>query len=123
MELFIDTTDKDNMILKIEDNGFKIKKSIKVNRNQAEKLLPELNKLLLKHKLKLSDVSKIVVENNKGSFTSLRIGIATANALAYALQIPVEDINGKSISKKHIKLVRPEYEKEVMITIPKKSAS
>jgi hypothetical protein len=44
---------------------------------------------LKKAKLKLKNLQGIEVENQGGSFTSLRIGVATANALGFALGIPV----------------------------------
>lgn len=89
---------------------------IKAPRSQGEKLLPALDRLLSQHKLKLREIKKIIVANRGGSFTSLRIGVVTANALAYALNIPVlaADVTGQSQSAplkkfgRHV-LVEPIY--------------
>lgn len=61
----------------------------KAARRQGERLLPALDKLLKNKNLNIKDIKKIMVANRGGSFTSLRIGVITANALAYALNIPV----------------------------------
>jgi tRNA A37 threonylcarbamoyladenosine modification protein TsaB len=94
--------------------------SVKAERKQAEKLLPVIEKLLLKAKAGRSEIKKIIVENRGGSFTASRIGIATANALGYALKIPVYgagEAEGKGIKKIREKsagydIVLPEYSGE-----------
>jgi len=90
------------------------------NRDQAENLLPMIKDMLDKQKVKLSDLKKIIVSNGQGSFTTLRIGIATANALGYALGIPVEDDKGKSKKVKGISVVIPKYYAKPDITVSKK---
>ncbi|HPW05950.1 MAG TPA: hypothetical protein PLA05_03260, partial [bacterium] len=56
---------------------------------------------------------EIRVQNEGGSFTSLRIGVLTANALAYALGIPVTPLNGgKSFKFVGGQAVRPKYQSE-----------
>lgn len=94
MILYIDTTLKDKIflaLLKEENKVFQIisLKEFGAYRQQAEKLLPNIEKLLQGEKLKPPDLKKIVVNNYGGSFTSLRIGVINANALAFALKIPV----------------------------------
>jgi len=42
------------------------------------------------NKVKLTDLKEIKVKNTGESFTALRIGVITANALAYGLGIPVK---------------------------------
>lgn len=66
-----------------------VRQKIKAPRQQAEKLLPAIDRMLRTKKIKLNAIKKIVVVNRGGSFTSLRIGVLTANALGYALKIPV----------------------------------
>lgn len=51
--------------------------------------------ILLKSKSHtLKALEKIVVHAGPGGFTSLRIGVTTANALAYALGVPIVGVTG-----------------------------
>lgn len=119
MDLYIDTTANDEIILiLIDDTGKEIKKIIKAHRAQAEKLLLGIDNLLKIKKLALSDIRKIIVNNQGGSFTALRIGIITANALGYALNLLVEANNQGCISgvKQQFCVVAPQYDREPEIT-------
>lgn len=90
MILYIDTAESGYINLELRTkSGAVFGKKIKAARRQGEKLIPSLEKLLSEQKLKLRDIKKILVVNEGGSFTSLRIGVITANALAYALGVPV----------------------------------
>ena len=125
MTLYINTVSSDEIILALyEKEKLIIEKKIKAPRQQSEKLLPAIEKLLKAKKTKLSDLKKISVENYGGSFTSLRIGVITANALAYALKIPVEassKINKKNKQFGNYSIVEPVYDREPNIGISKKS--
>jgi tRNA threonylcarbamoyladenosine biosynthesis protein TsaB len=90
MILYINTTENSfiEVALKNGDEVLILEK-IAVDRTQAEKLLPAVESILKKKKLKLKNIKGIEVENRGGSFTSLRIGVATANALGFALGVPV----------------------------------
>lgn len=123
MTLYINTTNRDEIIISLK-NGDKIlaTKSINAPRTQAEKLLPAIDRLLKSKKIKLSDLEKIIVANYGGSFTSLRIGVITANALAYALKIPVISENKIKKNKEFsdYSIVEPIYDREPNIGISKK---
>ena len=87
---------------------------------QSEKLLPGIDKLLKKNKVKLSDLTGIEVENRGGSFTSLRIGVVTANALGFALKIPVTPKGSKlKAQSSKLSVVKPAYDREPNITLKK----
>ncbi len=55
----------------------------------SEKLLLKIDQFLTGNGVKFKDLKAIVTNRGPGSFTGLRVGIATANALGYALKIPV----------------------------------
>ncbi len=61
----------------------------KIGMQKAQVVLPLMQKLLKKHSLKLTDIQAIQVNSGPGSFTGVRVGVAIANALSFALKIPV----------------------------------
>ena len=57
--------------------------------NHSVTLMPMIKRLLADSDIKISDLTHIACSSGPGSFTGLRIGAATAKALAYALDIPI----------------------------------
>jgi len=124
MTLYINTADQAKIILALKDKGrILAAKEFLAPRRQAEKLLPEIEKLLTAAKIKWSALKKIEVANSGGTFTALRIGVVTANALGYALGIPVASAGatGAAASRKskHFSLVRPVYDREPNLGQPR----
>ncbi|HTW96268.1 MAG TPA: tRNA (adenosine(37)-N6)-threonylcarbamoyltransferase complex dimerization subunit type 1 TsaB [Candidatus Methylomirabilis sp.] len=113
MILAIDTTD--NIFIKIllkKDSGILAQEKIRAERAQGEKLLPAIESLLQKNKFKLKDIEEVEVDNSGGSFTSLRIGVATANALGFALGVPVRGLAGQAKKVAGIDIIEPVYDRE-----------
>lgn len=101
--LFIDTSS--NLEIKV---GLRIEKREdfihqKIGAKKAQVVLPLVEKLLKKNNLKPSDINEIEVNTGPGSFTGIRVGISIANALAYALNIP---LNRKKVGQFEL----PHYE-------------
>ncbi|MFH1744894.1 MAG: hypothetical protein ABH881_01855 [bacterium] len=120
MILKIDTTHGHDVEIKILDNKKNIiQKKFHAEYAQAEKLLPAIIEMFKKEKIRLEDVKKIKVENRGGGFTALRIGVITANALGYSLNIPVEPVLGQAKKVGKISIIEPKYDKEPNITTPK----
>ena len=123
MELIINTSENQNILIELSANKQTLaKKEFEAAFTQAEKLLPEIDLLLRSIDKTPQDLKKIKVANNGGSFTALRIGIVTANTLAYSLGIPVSSLDGKSLRIDNIEMVKPEYSSEPNITIGKKKS-
>lgn len=122
MILHINTTENNEIMLELIKNEKIIdRKKILAPKKQAELLLPGIEKMLSKNGFSLNDLKKVKVDNSGGSFTSLRIGVVTANALAYALNIDIEAQDKKDFKKaKKIKLIPPKYSQEPQIIIKKK---
>lgn len=59
----------------------------------AEQLLPKLEELLAENGAVTADLATIVAGTGPGSFTGLRIGLATAKVLAYSLEIPIVGVS------------------------------
>ena len=62
--------------------------------HQTEELLPMLEDLLTTHHLDKEQIDLVSVNRGPGSFTGLRIGLATAKGLCQALEIPLVGVNG-----------------------------
>ena len=60
-----------------------------MERGQGEALIPMIQELFESAHLEIKDLTGVAVAVGPGSFTGVRIGIATARAIAMALNIPV----------------------------------
>lgn len=58
----------------------------------SEGLMPQLEQLLERTGVQKADIDLIAVSMGPGSFTGLRIGLATAEALAYAWKKPLQGV-------------------------------
>ncbi len=64
-----------------------------IGRGHVERLMPMLEELLSESKNDWSELSKIACTIGPGSFTGLRVGLATARGLALALNCPCEGVS------------------------------
>lgn len=94
MILYINTKDQKVTSVSLKKNGKVIKSLSKKNEYGSQVLLPLIEKILKAEKLDYKDLEEIEVETGPGSFTGLRVGVSVANALGFALGIPV---NGKKL--------------------------
>src|ERR1700709_621138 len=58
-------------------------------RRHAESLAPQIEFICTQAQIELSEISVIAVDLGPGLFTGLRVGVATAKALAHALRVPM----------------------------------
>jgi len=130
MILYIDTSKPETKIALFENGRVLAEKVWLSVKNQSEELLSEINKIILKENKTKSDIFKIVVVTGPGSYTGLRVGLSTANALAFCLNIAIEGVSSDESkgleqlnnSKKlnHFeRWVVPKYLYEPQITKPK----
>jgi tRNA threonylcarbamoyladenosine biosynthesis protein TsaB len=93
MKLFIDTSSNEKTIVRLDD-----KEMVSDSRlRHSQVVIPQIQKLLKSSKKTLADISEIEVNVGPGSFTGLRVGAAIANALGFALNIPVNGKNPASL--------------------------
>lgn len=119
-QLFIDTVSQPGVRVAIKQADKLIaERSWAGDRQQAEQLLPGILELLTEQKLTWSDLEVIQVANQAGSFTSLRIGVVTANALAYALGLSVAGTSGQLLKSDGYQIIEPEYSGQPNITTKK----
>ncbi|NLC77047.1 MAG: tRNA (adenosine(37)-N6)-threonylcarbamoyltransferase complex dimerization subunit type 1 TsaB [Clostridia bacterium] len=67
--------------------------TLNTGKTHSQRLMPMLARLLEEAELELADLDGIVVSGGPGSFTGLRIGMATAKGLAYAAQKPLVTVS------------------------------
>ncbi|OGE32078.1 tRNA (adenosine(37)-N6)-threonylcarbamoyltransferase complex dimerization subunit type 1 TsaB [Candidatus Daviesbacteria bacterium RIFCSPHIGHO2_01_FULL_44_29] len=91
MILTIDTSDKQQVVVSIK-GGRAVIKLASNNEWGSQVLLALILKALTKQSIDFKDLKAIELNIGPGSYTGLRVGAAVANALGFALQIPV---NGK----------------------------
>lgn len=98
------------------------------HRELADTLLSKIRDFISKNNVALEDLKGLIVFSGEGSFTGLRIGTSTANALAYGLSIPIAAGTGADWIKEGLvnlqtakpgEYVIPSYNAEPNITKPK----
>ena len=62
-----------------------------IDYRKAQVVLPLVEELLHKHKLKFEDLTGIEVNPGPGSFTGLRVGVAIGNTFGMLLRIPINN--------------------------------
>jgi tRNA threonylcarbamoyladenosine biosynthesis protein TsaB len=87
--LALDTTTRGGSAALVEDHRVIAERAGDESRTHAERLPKELTDLLEAHACSTSDVDLFAVASGPGSFTGLRIGIATIQGLAFVHQRPV----------------------------------
>jgi tRNA threonylcarbamoyladenosine biosynthesis protein TsaB len=95
----------------------------------AETLNSKIEEILNKSSISYKDLGGVIIFKGPGSFTGLRIGMSVANALAYALEIPIVARGGSNWMENSLKalsdgqndkVAAPEYGALVNVTKPKK---
>ncbi|HQD40195.1 MAG TPA: tRNA (adenosine(37)-N6)-threonylcarbamoyltransferase complex dimerization subunit type 1 TsaB, partial [Bacillota bacterium] len=63
--------------------------TLNIQRTHSERLMPAVVKILEDAQIKPKDLGAIAVSVGPGSFTGLRIGVITAKAMAWSLDVPL----------------------------------
>jgi tRNA A37 threonylcarbamoyladenosine modification protein TsaB len=123
MTLFIDASDSEKTKLALI--GGSSREHIFEGTRLSEILLPEIKKFLKREKTTLEKLETIVVVAGPGHFSRIRTAVATANALAYGLQIKIIGVKaGTKLTEQILKqksqnVIQPLYDKEPNITMIK----
>lgn len=96
MKLFINTSDRDKIVVGLDGEMYETD----ARQEKSQRLLPFINEILAKHGKNICDLKEIEVNTGPGSFTGIRVGVSVANALGWELKIPV---NGKMEGETEIK--------------------
>lgn len=89
MNILAFDTATDKLSIALKANGNVLKFSSVLPRVHLKFLIPEIDRLIKKSLIKKEELNYVAVGTGPGSFTGLRIGIATARALAQGLNKPL----------------------------------
>ncbi len=99
------------------------------HRQLAETLHGKIRGILKANGYALNDIEAVAYYEGPGSFTGLRIGLTVANALAYALEVPIVGSTADTWIEDAVRRLEkgenqiigiPEYGAEAHITLPRK---
>ncbi|NLJ94182.1 MAG: tRNA (adenosine(37)-N6)-threonylcarbamoyltransferase complex dimerization subunit type 1 TsaB [Clostridiaceae bacterium] len=87
--LAFDTSGKSLSIAILKEEKLLVEKFLNINHQHSINFLPALEQVMKMVELEYSQLSAIATTIGPGSFTGIRIGISTANTMAFDLDIPV----------------------------------
>lgn len=126
MFLAIKTADKVTELFLCDGSIVVRQEQFEAGRELSKVLLREIKKILQDD---FDSLKGLIVFVGPGSFTGLRIGISTMNALAYGQTLPIVGADGdgwmndgvrRLSNDENDKVVMPRYGGEANITLPKK---
>lgn len=91
--LGIDTSSEVATIAVMDENKLIGEYTINHKKTHSQKLMPMIEEMLRSCEISVDDIDLIGVAIGPGSFTGLRIGVATAKAMAHVRNIPIASIN------------------------------
>ena len=91
--LALSTTSSSGSIAIYKDDYISYINHLDIKITHSERLLPQIDAGLKNSKIEISDIDLVVIANGPGSFTGVRIGLATAKGICMAHNIPLLPIN------------------------------
>ena len=95
--LGIDTSTMAANVAVLEDDKLICEYTINTKKTHSQKLMPMIENMLKLSDLDIKEIDAIAICVGPGSFTGLRIGMATAKAMAHVNNIPLIGVNSLEI--------------------------
>ncbi|OGP59728.1 MAG: tRNA (adenosine(37)-N6)-threonylcarbamoyltransferase complex dimerization subunit type 1 TsaB [Deltaproteobacteria bacterium RBG_13_61_14] len=95
--LAVDTATLAGSVALTEDDQLLGEVTLELPRKHSERLMPSIAFLLEQHGLKPQELDGLAVDLGPGSFTGLRVGLATMKGLAFSLNKPLVGINSLEV--------------------------
>ena len=95
--LGIDTSTMAANVAVLEDDKLICEYTINTKKTHSQKLMPMIENMLKLSDLDIKEIDAIAICVGPGSFTGLRIGMATAKAMAHVNNIPIIGVNSLEI--------------------------
>lgn len=109
--LAFDTSSKTLSVAVLEDNHLLADTTLNIKKNHSISLMPTIDFLMKSLELLPSDLERIVVAHGPGSYTGLRVAVATAKMLAYSLNIELVGVSS-------LRALCPSFLKKDTLVIP-----
>ena len=91
--LAFDTSSKTLSLAILEDRELLAQTTLNIKKNHSITLMPAIDFLMNSLDMKPTDLDRIVVAQGPGSYTGLRIAVATAKTLAHTLKIELVGVS------------------------------
>lgn len=91
--LGIDTSTMAASVAVLEDDKLICEYTVNTKKTHSQKLMPMIENMLNLSDVDISEIDAIAICVGPGSFTGLRIGMATAKAMAHVNNIPIIGVN------------------------------
>lgn len=118
--LGIETSSAKASVALIEKGKVIAEKVFSESLGHSDKILLAIDEILKKGKCSVSSIKKIAVGIGPGSYTGLRVGIATAKGLAFINKIPIVGIPSLDSIVQHNLSKWPEKKKTVSVLVDAK---
>lgn len=97
ISLAFDTSNKALSLALVRDGELLGEISLNVTKNHSISLMPSIDFLMQQTGLVPADLDRIIVAKGPGSYTGLRVAVATAKTLAYSLQIDLVGVSSLAV--------------------------
>lgn len=91
--LALDTSSTSGSIALSKNDRIVYVSYLDIRKTHSERLMVQVKEALEQNKINIDDIDLICLANGPGSFTGIRIGLATAKGLSYGKQIPLVAFN------------------------------
>ena len=91
--LALDTSSTSGSVAICKDNKISFISYLDIQITHSERLMPQIDFGLKQAKLTIADIDLICLSNGPGSFTGIRIGLATAKGFCMGREIPLLPVN------------------------------
>jgi len=91
--LALDTSSTSGSVAICKDNKISFISYLDIQVTHSERLMPQIDFGLKQAKLTIDDIDMICLSNGPGSFTGIRIGLATAKGFCMGREIPLLPVN------------------------------
>ncbi len=102
--LGIDTSSLASSVAVVEDNKLICEYTVNTKKTHSQKLMPMIENMLSIGDLDINDIDMIAICEGPGSFTGLRIGMATAKSISHVNNLPIVGVNSLEVLASNMNL-------------------